>query len=330
MQRLPGHLTASMLGLLKYLYTQNQVMSATPLRVSSCLNSCSTFPESSMAEIRHSLQQYKGGSIDLTLDDDTSIATLCLNHPEKKNAISETQEVEGGSGLMGKEKTRGSVSGKMTVENGGKGVLLYGSNGMFCSGGDLDMVRQISNPDDGYRMASFMQHLLDRLQKLPIISLALIEGSGALGGGAELAISCDYRLLTSSAAGIGFVHARMGIAPAWGGGIRLVHTVGPHQALDLLLTARVVPPQEAVKIGLVSSIIDSEDSLGQATKWLSEKTKFDTTVVRAIKEIVSNARDDSNCDLLSEERKIFAPLWGGPANKAALLKNIRHIENSKM
>nr|CAD7393155.1 unnamed protein product [Timema cristinae] len=285
MQRLPGHLTPSMLGLLKYLYTQNQVMSATPLRVSSCLNSCSTFPESSMAEIRHSLQQYKGGSIDLTLDDDTSIATLCLNHPEKKNAI---------------------------------------------SGGDLDMVRQISNPDDGYRMASYMQHLLDRLQKLPIISVALIEGSGALGGGAELAISCDYRLLTSGAAGIGFVHARMGISPAWGGGIRLVHTVGPHQALDLLLTARVVPPQEAVKIGLVSSIIDSEDSLGQATKWLCEKTKFDTQVVRAIKEIVSNARDDSNCDLLSEERKIFAPLWGGPANKAALLKNIRHIENSKM
>nr|CAD7196993.1 unnamed protein product [Timema douglasi] len=258
---------------------------STPLRVSSCLNSCSTFPESSMAEIRQSLQQYKGGSIDLTLDDDTSIATLCLNHPEKKNAI---------------------------------------------SGGDLDMVRQISNPDDGYRMASFMQHLLDRLQKLPIISVALIEGSGALGGGAELAISCDYRLLTSGAAGIGFVHARMGISPAWGGGIRLVHTVGPHQALDLLLTARVVPPQEAVKIGLVSFIIDSKDSLGQATRWLSEKTKFDTQVVRAIKEIVSNARDDSNCDLLSEERKIFAPLWGGPANKAALLKNIRHVENSKM
>ncbi|CAG2059579.1 unnamed protein product [Timema podura] len=294
-------------------------MSATPLRVSSCLNSCSTFPESSMAEIRHSLQQYKGGSIDLTLDDDTSIATLCLNHPEKKNAI---------SGQMMAD-LEDSVN---TLErwSQGKGVILYGSNGMFCSGGDLDMVRQISNPDDGYRMASFMQHLLDRLQKLPIISLALIEGSGALGGGAELAISCDYRLLTSSAAGIGFVHARMGIAPAWGGGIRLVHTVGPHQALDLLLTARVVPPQEAVKIGLVSSIIDSEDGLGQATKWLCEKTKFDTTVVRAIKEIVSNARDDSNCDLLSEERKIFAPLWGGPANKAALLKNIRHIENSKM
>nr|CAD7443467.1 unnamed protein product [Timema bartmani] len=292
---------------------------AAAARVSSCLSSCSTFPESSMAEIRHSLQQYKGGSIDLTLDDDTSIATLCLNHPEKKNAI---------SGQMMAD-LEDSVN---TLErwSQGKGVILYGSNGMFCSGGDLDMVRQISNPDDGYRMASFMQHLLDRLQKLPIISLALIEGSGALGGGAELAISCDYRLLTSSAAGIGFVHARMGIAPAWGGGIRLVHTVGPHQALDLLLTARVVPPQEAVKIGLVSSIIDSEDSLGQATKWLSEKTKFDTTVVRAIKEIVSNARDDSNCDLLSEERKIFAPLWGGPANKAALLKNIRHIENSKM
>nr|CAD7572482.1 unnamed protein product [Timema californicum] len=239
-----------------------------------------------MAEIRQSLQQYKGGSIDLTLDDDTSIATLCLNHPEKKNAI---------SGQMMAD-LEDSVN---TLErwSRGKGVILYGSNGMFCSGGDLDMVRQISNPDDGYRMASFMQHLLDRLQKLPIISVALIEGSGALGGGAELAISCDYRLLTSGAAGIGFVHARMGISPAWGGGIRLVHTVGPHQALDLLLTARVVPPQEAVKIGLVSSIIDSEDSLGQATKWLSEKTKFDTQVVRAIKEIVSNARDDSNYPL---------------------------------
>lgn len=60
----------------------------------------------------------------------------------------------------------------------GKGLVVYGHGHTFSSGGDLDMARMFSNPDDGFRMAVFMQKVLHRLENLPLISVALIEGTG--------------------------------------------------------------------------------------------------------------------------------------------------------
>lgn len=60
----------------------------------------------------------------------------------------------------------------------GRGLILYGHGHNFCSGGDLNMARKFSNPDDGFRMAVFMQKVLDQLENLPLISVALIEGMG--------------------------------------------------------------------------------------------------------------------------------------------------------
>ena len=62
----------------------------------------------------------------------------------------------------------------------GKGVIVYGSGGTFCSGGDLDMARMFSNPDAGFCMATHMQSVLYQLQTLPLLTVALIEGAGKL------------------------------------------------------------------------------------------------------------------------------------------------------
>jgi enoyl-CoA hydratase/carnithine racemase len=81
------------------------------------------------------------------------------------------------------------VSGKMMVDlsdaidilerwSTGKGLIIYGHGHNFCSGGDLNMARMFSNPDDGFCMAVFMQKVLDRLENLSLISVALIEGTG--------------------------------------------------------------------------------------------------------------------------------------------------------
>lgn len=60
----------------------------------------------------------------------------------------------------------------------GKGLIIFGHEHNFCSGGDLNMARMFSNPDDGFRMAVFMHKVLDQLENLPLISVALIEGIG--------------------------------------------------------------------------------------------------------------------------------------------------------
>lgn len=148
--------------------------------------------------------------------------------------------------------------------------------------------------------------------------------SGALGGGAEIAMACDFRLLTSDTGGIGFAHSRMGITPAWGGCTRLVHTIGYTKALDLMVTARRVSGEEALNIGLADGIVDTKHAFKEALEWLKIRTKCDTGVLKSLKVMAHNAKEMNKQQSLAEERRLFAPLWGGPANLAALTQSIKH------
>lgn len=75
-----------------------------------------------------------------------------------------------------------------------------------------------------------------------------------MGGGAELTVACDYRLMASDCKGLGFVHGRMAIVPAWGGTRRLISVVGYRRALEVLTTARVYAPNDALQIGLIDGV----------------------------------------------------------------------------
>lgn len=119
---------------------------------------------------------------------------------------------------------------------------------------------------------------------------------------------------------VGFVHSKMGIVPAWGGTSRLVGIIGKTLALDVLLSAKLYDSEEACRLGLVNGVVQDLD---EAYDWIFEKTKHDARVVRAAKACVTNGSPLTN-DIIEVESRIFAPLWGGPANNAALQKNIKH------
>jgi ethylmalonyl-CoA/methylmalonyl-CoA decarboxylase len=207
----------------------------------------------------------------------------------------------------------------------GKGIILHSVGETFCSGGDLNTVRQISNPDDGYKMATLMHDTLTRLHQLPLISVALIQGK-ALGGGAELATSSDFRLFTEKGE-IGFVQGRMGVVTGWGGGTRLVQLLGQHQALELLLTSRQIPASAAVTLGLANGItksVELSEAVEETKQWLQLKLNHAPQIVHALKQIVATARAVPYEESLRNERQVFAMLWGGDANKKALEQNIKH------
>ncbi|KAJ9574050.1 hypothetical protein L9F63_008576 [Diploptera punctata] len=269
-----------------------------------------TGPETAHDEIRKMLLRSPGGQVDLIQNEDTGIATLCLNHPDKRNAISGKMMVD----------LENAINALETWESG-KGLIVYGNGQTFCSGGDLNMARMFCNPDDGFRMATYMQHVLGRLQRLPLLTAALIEGTGALGGGSEIAVSCDFRLFANNTAGIGFVHSRMGIVPAWGGCTRLVSIVGYNRALDLMAyrtrggRTRSSGHRTMRRRGKQSS---------RSTRVAQVSFRGDVQVIRALKAICFNATTISCSESLAHEKRIFAPLWGGPANLTALSKNIKH------
>jgi len=269
-------------------------------------------PETDVEEICQQFSQFEAGKIELTQDQDSGIATITINHPERKNALSGSMMVQ----------LRNIVN---TLEEWkeGKGVILHSVGDMFCSGGDLNTVRQISNPDDGYKMSTLMHHSLTRLHQLPLVSVALIQGK-AIGGGAELATACDYRLFTTKGE-IGFVQGKMGVVTGWGGGSRLVHLVGRQKALDLLLTSKQLSAIDAVDMGIANEIIkESSEPLEETRNWLLSRLNHTTEIVHALKQIVATASTAPIEASLKNERSIFAMLWGGDANKKALRQNIKH------
>lgn len=204
----------------------------------------------------------------------------------------------------------------------GKGLIIYGSEGTFCSGGYLGTVKAISNPEDGYRMATLMHDSVLRLRNLPLVSVTLITGK-AIGGGAELILASDFRLMSPSSE-IRFVEAKMGVGTGWAGGTLLQRLIGHRTALDLLLTGRKISPDEALVLGLADDIVEDKDGdddrilVNRAVEWLDQRIGgYHHSVVQTVKGIVA-------CDDFEVEKNVFAATWGGVAQTNALKKNLKH------
>lgn len=174
-------------------------------------------------------------------------------------------------------------------------------------------------------MNTLMQDNLKRLERLPLITVAVVEGK-AIGGGAEMCTACDFRLMTSGSE-IGFVQIRMGITAGWGGGSRLVRLIGPTKALHLLIGGRRLSAQECLSLSLVDHVLPAGDTttvLQAARDWLSQYTCFESQPLQACKQIVTAAKCHPLDVALEREKEVFAATWGGPAHRRAMSQNIKH------
>ncbi|KAE9193260.1 hypothetical protein PF004_g21062 [Phytophthora fragariae] len=233
-------------------------------------------------------------------------------------------------------KARNALSGKMMAQLADivklledpdvhcklNAVVVRGTGGWFCAGADLRVARQeLNSREAGAAMGALMVDTLTRFRRLPLVSVAVIEG-GAFGGGAELATACDFRIIESNAV-IQFVQSRMGVVPGWGGGARLYKIVGRQHALRLLCTAEKVSPQRAMQLQLVEEVFNAMSQEEADTAISSFVGPFDViapAVSHGAKRVVNNADDVSLDEVLEYEHDVFKTLWGGPANLEALKK----------
>ncbi|KAG8447684.1 hypothetical protein GDO86_014985 [Hymenochirus boettgeri] len=259
-------------------------------------------------KIKEKLSRFKGGSINLSKMDN-GIAELCINNPARMNAFTGTMMIELEERISDLESW-----------HDGKGLIVYGAENTFCSGSDLNAVKAISTPQEGMMMCMLMQNTLTRLQRLPLISLAFIQGK-ALGGGAELP-----QLVISDESEVRFVHKQMGLVPGWGGAARLIEIIGSRHALKLLSGSLRVNPVHALELGLADDIISTgvDDSLLEAHKWIMQYTKGSADVNQAVKKVITSGRENILADALRAEKEIFGNVWGGPANLQALAKGTKH------
>jgi len=203
----------------------------------------------------------------------------------------------------------------------GKGLIVRGAKNTFSSGSDLNAVKSLGTPEDGMALCMFMQNTLTRFMRLPLISVALIQGR-ALGGGAEFTTACDFRLMTADSE-IRFVHKEMGIIPSWGGTTRLVDIIGSRQALKVLSGALKLDSKKALNIGMVEEVLQSSDEtacLGEAQEWLKQFIRGPPEVIRALKRSVSSGKELCLEEALQTEKDLVGTVWGGPANKEAIAR----------
>jgi enoyl-CoA hydratase len=142
-------------------------------------------------------------------------------------------------------------------------VIVTGTpNGAFCAGMDVnpdnpqiqDFSAAVGNNDvdAARRLLLRIRRAVDALTSLPVPLIAAISGL-AYGGGAELAMRCDLRIMDPEAV-ICFSEVRLGLIPDWGGGVALRRIAGPAVAAELILTARKVKADEALALGLVNRV----------------------------------------------------------------------------
>src|SRR5205807_4506711 len=134
-------------------------------------------------------------------------------------------------------------------------VLASGKPSIFIAGADVTEFSKATTPEQAREYTHFGQQVFNRFSKLPQTTVAAINGA-ALGGGCEISISCDWRVMSDSPrAQIGLPEVKLGIFPAWGGTTKLPRLIGLPAALDIVLNGKAVEGKRAKRMGLVDEVV---------------------------------------------------------------------------
>ena len=153
-----------------------------------------------------------------------------------------------------------------------KGLIIYSAKpDNFIAGADINMIDRCQSVDEARQLAHTGQDVFNQLQILTFPVVAAIHGS-CLGGGLELALACDYRVVSDDdKTRLGFPEVMLGLLPGAGGTQRLPRLVGLIPALDLILTGRLLRAEKAKKLGLVDDVVPQDILLEVAQRWLEKK-----------------------------------------------------------
>jgi methylglutaconyl-CoA hydratase len=181
----------------------------------------------------------------IQLNYDSRLATLTLNRPDKRNAISYDLIEELVQALDEVAKSSALV------------LILTGSGKAFCSGMDLDNLKALlgRTPEQSLKDSGTMAGLFRSLYDFPKPTIAAVNGA-AVAGGCGLATLCDFTLAVPEAK-FGYTEVRIGFVPAIVSTF-LLRQVGEKHARDLLLTGRIISADEAFRIGLINEIVALE------------------------------------------------------------------------
>jgi enoyl-CoA hydratase len=210
----------------------------------------------------------------LSLTRRDEFALLTIDRPEALNALSDATLRELSDAID--EAGRGDARALLVTGAGDKA---------FCAGADIKEL--MGRPLAGdLHAAKRGQRILGKLDRLPILSVALINGI-AMGGGLELALACTFRL-ASRTARMALPEIKLGLIPGYGGTQRLPRLVGEARALEMILSGRIVAADEALAIGLVNRLYDG-DAVAAGIEFARSMTRHGLPALRFARDAVRSA-----------------------------------------
>jgi methylglutaconyl-CoA hydratase len=206
---------------------------------------------------------------------DSGVATITLNRPDKRNAISfeliddllrALQEVETSDAIV---------------------LIVTGAGKAFSSGMDLDNLKSLigKSPEQNLKDSETMVRLFRALYEFSKVTIAAVNGA-AIAGGTGLALLCDFTLAVPEAK-FGYTEVRIGFVPAIVSTF-LLRQVGEKQARDLLLTGRIIGAEEAARMGLVNEIVPPEKLMTRARELAGLLMENSPASLRATKQLLSD------------------------------------------
>src|SRR5579872_5822771 len=207
---------------------------------------------------------------------DGRVATLTLNRPDKRNAISFELIEDLVHALDEIAKSEAIL------------LIVTGAGKAFCSGMDLDNLKSLlgRTPEQNLQDSETMVQLFRSLYEFPKVTIAAVNGA-AIAGGTGLALLCDFTLATPDAK-FGYTEVRIGFVPAIVSTF-LLRQVGEKQARDLLLTGRIFSADEAHRLGLVNEIVDATSLLPRAYQLASSLLESSPSSLRATKALLAQS-----------------------------------------
>jgi enoyl-CoA hydratase/carnithine racemase len=239
----------------------------------------------------------------------SGVATLRLDRP-KMNALNQQVAREIGD----------AVDAAAADENV-RALVVWGGERIFAAGADIKEMASL-DAVSMYRYIGRFQDVFTRLEQLPVVTIAAVNGY-ALGGGCELSLACDLRICSEDAR-LGQPEILLGVIPGAGGTQRLPRLVGVGRAKELIYSGRFVEADEALSIGLVNEVVPAGDVYARAVERAEAFAKGPAVALMAAKQAIQRGLESDVTTGLMLERQAFAALFASEDQKIGMESFVEH------
>jgi enoyl-CoA hydratase len=202
-----------------------------------------------------------------------------------------------------------------------RAVIVYGGPKAFAGGADIKEMAEMSYSDMAAR-AHGLSSAFTAVAEIPKPTVAAITGY-ALGGGFELALTCDRRIAGDNAK-VGQPEILLGIIPGAGGTQRLARLIGPSKAKDVVFSGRFIKAHDALTLGMVDEVVPADEVYPAAQRWAAQFAEGPAAALAAAKFAIDGGLDGDLASGLKLESHLFAALFATEDQKSGMRSFLEH------